>query len=114
MNFNPKLLECTFLRRLESREGDDGRTFVLRPRLGEGVWGRKICAFLNLSDYRIRLDDIGTFVWDYCDGKTSGKRLAELLRQEFGETIEPAEERLGQFILQMQRARMIEIISDSG
>jgi hypothetical protein len=64
---------------------------------------------LGLSPYLIRLDDIGTTVWKHCDGEASVQEIAELLRERFGDRVEPAEDRLQDFITQMQRARMIRV-----
>lgn len=81
---------------------------VLRPRLGRGKWGLFIARRLGLSDYKIRLDDIGSLVWKACDGATPMSEIAKRLRREFGDRAEPAEDLLQQFATQMYRARMIE------
>ena len=111
MQCDPRFLHCRFDRRLEWREAEDGRVIVLRPRFGEGRLGSWLASLLGMSPYRIRLDDIGTLVWRNCDGKTSAGEIAILLREAFGEAVEPAEDRLHNFITQMNRARMIDIRS---
>ena len=96
-------------RRLDWRHADDGRCVVLRPKLGEGRAGRWLAARLGDSHYRIRLDDVGTFIWRACDGATPLLEIAGRLRAEFGARIEPAEERLARFVQTMVRSRMIEV-----
>jgi hypothetical protein len=100
-----------FRRRLNWEEAENGRVVVLRPRIGEGRIGRWLEALWGLSPYRIRLDEMGTFVWKHCDGKASAKQIADELRRNFGNKVEPAEDRLRSFLLQMSRARMIDTSS---
>lgn len=94
-------------RRLDWRELDDGRCVVLRPRLGEGRIGRWLASKVGDPCYRIRLDDVGSFIWKTCDGETPLTRVAGRLRDEFGARVEPAEERLARFVQSMLRSRMI-------
>ncbi len=94
-------------RLLDWRDLDDRRCVVLRPKFGEGRIGRWLASKLGDSFYRIRLDDVGTFIWKACDGETPLTEISERLRQEFGERVEPAEERLARFVQSMLRSRMI-------
>ena len=96
-------------RRLDWRDLDDGRCVVLRPRFGEGFIGRWLAPKLGNPCYRIRLDDVGSFIWKACDGGTPLTEIAGRLRAEFGERVEPAEERLARFVQSMLRSRMIEV-----
>lgn len=95
-------------RRLDWRELDGGRCVVLRPRFGESRIGRWLAARLGDPCYRIRLDEVGTFIWKACDGETSLTEIADRLRAEFGERVEPADERLARFVQSMVRSGMIE------
>lgn len=94
-------------RRLEWRDVDEQHCVVLRPRLGEGRFGRWLAGCLSDPYYRIKLDSIGSFVWRACDGETSLSVIAERMRRHFGDSIEPVEERLGRFVQTMQRGRLI-------
>ncbi|MXY25899.1 MAG: PqqD family protein [Acidobacteria bacterium] len=91
------------------RELDDGRCVVLRPQFGEGTIGRWLASKLGDPCYRIRLDDVGTFIWKACDGETPLTEIAGRLRRAFGERVEPAEERLARFVRSMLRSRMIDV-----
>ena len=96
-------------RRLEWRELDDGRCVVLRPKFGGSRIGRWLAAKLGDPCYRIRLDDVGTFIWKACDGETRLTEIAGRLRGQFGERVEPAEERLARFVHSMRRSCMIDM-----
>lgn len=109
MNVEQRFLDSRILRRLRWKEDENGRVVVFRPRLGESRWGRWLTAKLKLSDYRIRLDEIGTLVWKACDGETTAAQIVKQMRTQFGEKAEPAEDRLRDFALRMGRARLIRI-----
>ena len=111
MDSGREFLHTCFSRRYKWREAEDGKVIVMRPRFGESGMSRKISGLFNLSDYRIKLDDIGTLVWKRCDGKTTAAEIADELRIQFGDRVEPAEDRLSRFVSQMLRARMIEVKS---
>jgi len=100
-------------RRFDWRQDGDGRCVVLRPKLGEGRVGRWFAARLGDPCYRIRLDEVGTFVWKACDGQTSLTVIAERMRDEFGGRVEPAEERLGLFVRKLLKGRMIAVNGDA-
>lgn len=96
-------------RLLEWREGEEGLCVVLRPKLGKSRWGTWLAGYLRDPYYRIRLDEVGTFVWKACDGQTSLAAIVEQMRNQFGDTVEPAEQRLSAFMRQMLRSRLLEI-----
>ncbi|HLV01115.1 MAG TPA: PqqD family protein [Acidobacteriota bacterium] len=110
MPVDRRFLTCRFQRKLEWQELDQKTTIVYRPRFGKNRFGKWLAATLRLSDYRIRLDAIGTLVWKHCDGNTQAATIIESMRYRFGEQVEPAEDRLYDFVMQMRKARMIDII----
>lgn len=94
---------------LDWREADDGRCVVLRPKFGEGRAARWLASRAGDPFYRIRLDDVGAFVWRACDGETPLAAIRDRMQKAFGARVEPAEERLGRFVQSMVRSRMIEL-----
>ena len=96
-------------RALEWRAAAGGQCVVLRPKFGRGRVGRWFALRLADPNYRIRLDEIGTFVWKACDGQTPLATIADGMRARFGPDIEPAERRLAQFVRKMLRSKIIEL-----
>ena len=84
------------------------RVVVERPKptgwTPAALFERLACA---LSVQRMRLDELGSFVWRRLDGRTTVGELAEALRERFGEAAEPAEERLGQLVRLLRRERLL-------
>jgi len=96
-------------RALEWRELAGGQCVLLRPKIGRGLVGRWLASRLVGPHYRIRLDEIGAFVWKSCDDKTPLLVTADKMRTRFGSDIKPAERRLAQFIRKMLRSKIIEL-----
>ena len=75
----------------------DGKVIIERPKpRGFGRIHQKLRYWLAVR--RIRLDEMGSLTWRLLDGNTSVAQVATTLRQEYGEDVEPAEERAGRLI----------------
>jgi hypothetical protein len=86
----------------------DGTVDVLLPRYGNNAAGRLLKMILSKAPVRVKLDGVGTSVWNLCDGRRSVQDIGTSLHREFGEGIEPVYERLEQFLAQMLKADLIE------
>jgi hypothetical protein len=76
----------------------DGRVVIERPRPPRFLRAPLEWIAQTLASKRIRLDEIGGFVWKTLDGRITVAEIVEKLRGQFGSEVEPAEERLGQMI----------------
>lgn len=79
---------------------------VLVPRF-RTRWIRGLSRRLGLGDVRVHLDGPGSCVWRHCDGTHTVERIGEVLRERFGERVEPVEQRLPELLRQMYRAGMV-------
>ncbi len=97
------LLEVSPVRLAEWTERQ-GRVVVVRPKsLRAGLFGWIDLLLYLLSAKRIRLDAFGSFAWLQLDGERSVGEVVALLRTEFGDEVEPAEERLGHLVRVFRR-----------
>jgi len=101
------LLEMVPQRVADWEEVED-RVVVERPRPSKqglpGV-GERLSYFLSMR--KIRLDERGSFLWHLIDGERSVAEVVEAMRSEFGEEVEPAEERVGQLIRLLRREYLL-------
>ncbi|HHQ47540.1 MAG TPA: PqqD family protein [Acidobacteria bacterium] len=85
--------------RLAAWEETEGRVTITRPRpTAGGLHGLAELLSFWMSVRRIRLDEVGSFCWKLLDGRRTVGEVAVALRERFGEAVEPAEERAGQFV----------------
>jgi len=95
-------------RRVAEWEEEDGRIIVLRPEpTSRGPRGLLDRFFHKMSASRIKLDEVGSFVWLRLDGERDVAQIAELLKAEFGEAVQPAEERLGYLIRLLRQEQLV-------
>ncbi|WP_102401622.1 PqqD family protein [Haloimpatiens massiliensis] len=58
---------------------------------------------------RIELDQIGTFVWENCDGIKNINDISKQMKSHFGQKIEPVLERLITYIRTLKNNNFIEL-----
>lgn len=101
------ILEIRPIRAAEAEERY-GRVVVLRPPPTSRGVRRVVDRVLNaMSASRIRLDEVGSFTWSFLDGSRTVKEIAQELREEFGDAVEPAEERLAQLIRSLRGQELV-------
>jgi hypothetical protein len=101
------LLEIIPVRMAEWEEVED-RVVVIRPKpTSQGPRKLLDSFFYSLSARRLRLDEIGSFAWRELDGNRTVADVASLLRERFGESVDPAEERLGHLVRAMRREGLL-------
>ena len=77
----------------------DTKYVVLKkPKLKNPLLKKYLLPRLKRPDFSVKLDNIGTFVWQNIDGKRTFGEIADKMKKELGESVEPVEDRLGQFI----------------
>jgi hypothetical protein len=102
------LLEIAPRRMAEWEEHED-HIVVIRPvPTSKGLMRFVNRLLYEMSSKRIKLDEVGSVAWLHMDGEKKVGDIADVLRDRFGEAIEPAEERLGQLVWVMRREWLIE------
>jgi hypothetical protein len=105
---NINLLDIAPRRVAEWEEFED-YIVVVRPMPRSKGFRRAVNRLLyEMSSKRIKLDEVGSVAWLHMDGVKTVGEIANVLRDRFGEAIEPAEERLGQLVWVMRREWLIE------
>lgn len=61
--------------------------------------------------HKIDLDEIGSFVWELCDGNLSVEEIAAKAREKFSNKVEPAEKRVELFVRQMTKTKLINLFT---
>lgn len=94
--------------RTESWEEQDGRIVIVRS-LPSGDRRRRPREWFRFwfSTRRIRLDERGSLVWRLLDGNRTVAEVAAELRMEFGQEVEPAEERTGQLVRRLHDEELL-------
>lgn len=96
----------------EDRNDADDCVRVIIPRLDGGIIEKFIGLLFPRRDQKLNLDAFGSFVYVQCDGTRSVQEIAGLLKERFGDTVEPLEGRLTLFIQELFRRNLITFVRD--
>lgn len=95
-------------------DGPDDLAVLLVPRFRKGPLAKWLQPRLKRPHIRVKLDKIGSFVWKRVDGSTSFDTIVNDMRSEFGESIEPAEDRLIKFFSILNKDKFLELYAPDG
>lgn len=105
-----ELLRALPRRLVQSEKDEEGRVVLLRPRFLRGPLAWWLQPLLRRPHFHIHLDELGTFVWDRCDGQTTVTEIAAAMETHFDEKAESAMERLRLFLGELGRGQMIQLV----
>lgn len=88
----------------------DEDEIVTLHRENTGVFNRlSQRLFYKPAVTHIRLEAYGSFLWRHMDGERSVGEIAALLKERFGEAVEPLYPRVGQYCRILQNNRFIRL-----
>jgi hypothetical protein len=97
------LLELKPIRNLKWETGDKNETILLVPKFKNRYLLKWLVPRLKKQNFKVKLDEFGSFVWNHCDGNNTVGEIAEKMKIKFGEDFDPTCERIGKFVSQMIR-----------
>ena len=96
------LLELIPSRQAKWEADEDGIVTIFKPKVTNRLVKKLIEPRLKSRFIKIKLDELGSAVWALCDGERPVREMIEALRERFGESIEPCEERLSLFMAMLE------------
>lgn len=96
-------------RKVEWEDGPESRAVLLIPKFRKWPLAKLLQPRLKRPHVRVKLDDIGSFVWRHFDKGTPFSKIAQAMREHFGEKAEPAEDRLKKFLLTLRNNKFVEL-----
>ncbi|MBM4167563.1 MAG: PqqD family protein [Ignavibacteria bacterium] len=94
-------------RTVEWEVRNDNKIVLLVPKFRRGLGARWLQPWIRRKHIRVSLDEFGSFIWNCCDGSTSIESIAGKMRQQFGERVEPVQDRLSMFMNRLVRGELI-------
>jgi hypothetical protein len=104
LNLKPKQLH-------PSEQVEEGKVAVLVPKF-PGKFAKLFLPKISKTNFRVKLDKFGSSVWGNCDGALSVREIADKLKNEFGESVEPVYDRTCEFIKQLHRSNLIDLVKE--
>jgi len=101
------LLELIPVANFPAKRTVEGVLRVEVPKF-KGEIGRRFCAMFKLGEIiAVKLDEMGSFIYERCDGCRTVSHLLQEARDEFGDGIEPALPRLQTFLRSLEKNGLI-------
>jgi Coenzyme PQQ synthesis protein D (PqqD) len=101
------LLELRPIRNARSETAEDGLVTLVVPKFRSVFLQKWLVPWLAKPNFRIRLDNVGSFIWQRCDGTTPVLKIAEEMQSEFGEGIQPVYDRISRFLNKLESSQFI-------
>lgn len=107
------LWDLTPKRNAEWETTDEGKVVVLVPKFRNPLLVKWLLPYLAKPYFRIKLDDVGSAIWQQLDGGTPISHVAESLKTKFGAAVEPVESRINHFLNQLERGDLVTMESST-
>ncbi len=104
---NANYLELTPVRTKEYSVDSENKVVVIIPKFTNKFMVDNIVPKIKHPDIKINLDELGSSAWLAIDGKKKVKEIAVDLHKQFGEKINPVDERLTKFLTQLYEQSLI-------
>lgn len=91
--------------RWETQNGDS--VVLIIPKFKHPLLVKWFVPMLAKPDIRLKLDSLGSYVWNRCDGLTSIETIGTEMSLKFGEPVESLYERIGKFVAKLERNRFL-------
>ncbi len=102
------LLDLIPIKIINTQKNEDGKITILKPKFKNKFMLKYVVPKLNNPNFKVNLDEFGSFVWEQIDGNLTVEKIGENLKKHFKEDIEPVYERLSLFIQSIERYKFIE------
>jgi hypothetical protein len=101
------LLDLKPVRHAAWEKTEEGTVVLLIPKFRGALLARWLQPRLTKPNFRVKLDRLGSFVWERCDGATRVEAIGEEMRREFGDSAEPVFDRIGTFIRKLEKEKFL-------
>jgi len=100
------LLDLVPVRKIDWKKTDD-LVILLKPKFKNPFLAKYILPRMKSPHFKIKLDEIGSFFWENCDGIRTVREIGEMHRERFGEKVEPLFDRISQFLQSLEKNGLI-------
>lgn len=105
------LLELVPERNIGWKKDSEGFIVLLKPKIQHPLFQKHILPKLKRPYYKVKLDEIGSYFWEHCDGAQTVNVIAERMTEHFGDKIEPLYDRITLFLQHLEKNKFIKLKS---
>lgn len=105
------LLELVPERMREFEKDEEGNIQIIYPKFTNRFLVKYLVPRLKQPYIKVQLDELGSTVWEACDGENTVEEIATILNNKFGKSVEPVYERLAMFFQNLHRLKFIRYLN---
>ena len=102
------LLDLIPVRRIEW-EKVEGLVVLLKPKFTHPFLIKHLIPRMKKPYFRVKLDEIGSYFWENCDGTRTVREISEKHTKKFGEKVEPLYDRIALFLQSLEKNGFIRL-----
>mgnify|MGYP000916606734 CR=1 FL=1 len=88
-------------------ELENEKVILLVPKFRHRILQRWLVPHLAKPNFRVQLDAVGSAFWKWCDGTKTLEEIKIEMKNQFGEQIEPIDDRLSRFVCQLADSKFL-------
>ncbi len=101
------LLDLIPIRCVDWKKNKEGLVILLKPKFKSTFSKKYIISHLKRPFYKVRLDAVGSFVWENLNDTNTVQEIAKLMQDKFGEKLKPLYDRLSIFLQHLEKNKFI-------
>jgi len=102
------LLALIPVRCVDWEKNEEGLVILFKPKFKSAILKKHVLPHLKRPFYRVRLDTVGSFIWESLNGKNTVQEIAKLMKDKFVEKVNPLYDRLSVFLQHLEKNHFIE------
>jgi hypothetical protein len=102
------LLELIPQRNIKWEKNEEQMCVLLKPKFNNSFAKKHLLPRMKKPYFKVKLDKVGSFIWENCDGKRTVNELADLMKEKFGKEVEPLYDRLSVFLQHLEKNKFIQ------
>lgn len=107
MGSGRNLFDLKPARNLTWETGEKELVVLTVPKFRNRVLARLLLPRLKKPDYRVKLDDVGSFIWNSCDGHLTILEIADRVAKKFGGDADALYGRVADFFKKLAREEFV-------
>ena len=105
---NQNLLDFIPVHNIDWDINPENELIVLKkPKFENSFLKQHLLPRLSNPNFTIKLDEYGSKVWQNINGEHKVHEIADKLKLTYGESVEPVYERVGKFIISLEKSKFI-------
>ena len=89
------------------KDSEKNLAVLIVPRFRKGFLKKWLQPRMKRQFIRVSLDEIGSCVWENCDGKRTVREIGKVLEEKFGDRVKPVDNRMKLYFTTLYKSQFV-------